>query len=257
MREDVIQVINKKAGEIRKLNDLLKTAYDELDTFSFTISHDLRTPLSSIKNYSEIILEDHGNEFSEEAKELFNRVIRGTDKMTSLIKDVLQYSRVGRAEMASEPIDMKRLLQEIREELVGLDERNDIKFIIKNTPSIIGDKTMVMQLFTNLVGNAVKYSTYPGRKDNAIVEIDGSTKDGFVVYTIKDNGIGIDMKYANRIFELFKRLDNVKNIDGTGVGLAIVKRIIEKHRGKIWLESQLDHGTKFYVGIPEKQTENA
>jgi light-regulated signal transduction histidine kinase (bacteriophytochrome) len=257
MREDVIQVINKKAGEIRKLNELLKTAYDELDTFSFTISHDLRTPLSSIKNYSEIILEDHGNEFSDEAKELFTRVIRGTDKMTSLIKDVLQYSRVGRADMASGPIDMKKLLEEIREELVGLEERNDIKFIIKNTPSLIGDKTMVMQLFTNLVGNAVKYSTYLGRKDAALVEIDGSAKDGFVVYTIQDNGIGIDMKYATRIFDLFKRLDNVKNIQGTGVGLAIVKRIIEKHRGKIWLESRLDHGTKFYIAIPEKQSENA
>lgn len=257
MREDVIQVINKKAGEIRKLNDLLKTAYDELDTFSFTISHDLRTPLSAVKNYTEIIMEDHGHEFTDEAKELFNRVIRGTDKMTSLIKDVLQYSRVGRAEIASEPIDMKKLFNEIREELIGLEERNDIKIIIKNTPSVNGDKTMMMQLFTNLVGNAVKYSTYPGRKDPALVEIDGSTKDGFVVYTIGDNGIGIDMKYANRIFELFKRLDNVKNIEGTGVGLAIVKRIIEKHRGKIWLESRLEHGTKFYVGIPEKQAENA
>lgn len=257
LREDLIQVINKKAGEIRKLNDLLKTAYDELDTFSFTISHDLRTPLSAIKNYTEIILEDHGHEFSEEAKELFNRVIRGTDKMTSLIKDVLQYSRVGRAEVASGPIDMKKLLQEIKEELIGLEERNDIQFIINNTPSVNGDKTMMMQLFTNLVGNAVKYSTYSGRKDAALVEIDGSIKDGYVIYTIKDNGIGIDMKYANRIFELFKRLDNVKNIHGTGVGLAIVKRIIEKHRGKIWLESRLEHGTKFYVGIPEKQAENA
>jgi light-regulated signal transduction histidine kinase (bacteriophytochrome) len=257
MREDVIQVINKKAGEIRKLNELLKTAYDELDTFSFTISHDLRTPLSSVKNYTEIILEDHGHELSQEAKELFDKVIRGTDKMASLIKDVLQYSRVGRAEIASQPIDMKRLFNEIKEELLGHTERKDVEFIIKNTPSVIGDKTMVMQLFTNLVSNAVKYSTYPNRKDIAQVEIDGATNDGFVVYSIKDNGIGIDMKYANRIFELFRRLDNVKNIQGTGVGLAIVKRIIEKHKGKIWLESRLDHGTKFYVGIPVKQVENA
>jgi chemotaxis family two-component system sensor kinase Cph1 len=257
LREDVVQVINKKANEIRKLNDMLKVAYDELDTFSFTISHDLRSPLSSVKNYTEIILEDHEKELSQEVKDLFYKVIRGTDKMSALIKDVLQYSRVGRAEFSSEPIDMKRMLQEIKEELLTPIPDIKIEFTIKNAPTLVGDKTMVMQLFTNLVGNAVKYSTYPGREDKGQVEIDGEEKGGFIVYTITDNGIGMDMKYANRIFDLFKRLDNVKNIQGTGVGLAIAKRIVEKHMGKIWLESKLNHGTKFYVAIPVKQAENA
>ncbi|MEO8406215.1 MAG: ATP-binding protein, partial [Chitinophagaceae bacterium] len=253
LREDLIQVINKKANEIRKLNDLLKTAYEELDTFSFTISHDLRTPLSSVKNYTEIILEDHEKEFSPEALDLFKRVIRGTDKMASLIKDVLQYSRVGRAGLVSNPIDMKKMLEDIREEVMAPHKARNIQFIIKNTPTINGDKTMLMQLFTNLAGNAVKYST----SDPAIIEINGEINGEFVEYTISDNGIGIDMKYATRVFELFKRLDNVKNIDGTGVGLAIAKRIVEKHQGKIWLESILNHGTKFYVSIPAKQAENA
>lgn len=253
LREDLIQVINKKASEIRKLNELLKVAYEELDTFSFTISHDLRTPLSAIKNYTEIILEDHKDEFSDEARDLFHKVIRGTDKMAGLIKDVLQYSRVGRAEIQHIPIDMKRLWNEIREELMAPVTGRDIEFIVKNTPELNGDKTMLMQLFTNLASNAVKYSPL----DPARIEIDGVVEDDFVVYTVSDNGIGIDMKYANRIFELFKRLDNVKNIQGTGVGLAIAKRIVEKHDGKIWLESRLNHGTKFYVALPVKQLENA
>lgn len=257
LREDVIQVINKKAGEIRKLNDLLKFAYDELDTFSFTISHDLRSPLSSIKNYAEIILEDHGHELSEDAQALFQKVIRGTDKMSGLIKDVLQYSRVGRTELQHTPIDMKKLLEEIRDELLAPLNGQKVRFLIRETPPISGDKTMLMQLFTNLAGNAVKYSTVENRPDPAHIEVNGEVKDGFVVYTVADNGIGIDMKYANRIFELFQRLDNAKNIQGTGVGLAIAKRIIEKHKGKIWLESRLNHGTKFYIGLPVKQEENA
>jgi light-regulated signal transduction histidine kinase (bacteriophytochrome) len=250
LREDLIQVINKKAGEIRKLNELLKEAYDELDTFSFTISHDLRTPLSSIKNYTEIIMEDHGGNLDEEAKFLFGKVIIAADKMAGLIRDVLQYSRVGRAELATDPVNMKKMLTEIKEELITPGKEKDVVLEIRETPEVCGDKTMILQLFTNLINNAVKYSTLPGQ--TARVSVNGEVKDGFVTYTIEDNGIGIDMRFANRIFELFKRMDNVKKIEGTGVGLAIAKRIVEKHDGKIWLESQLNHGTKFYVSLPIK-----
>lgn len=250
LREDLIQVINKKAGEIRKLNELLKEAYDELDTFSFTISHDLRTPLSSIKNYTEIVLEDYGKDLNDEAKALFGKVIAAADKMAGLIRDVLQYSRVGRADLTTDPVDMARMLKEIKEELISPRKEKNLVLEIRNTPDIYGDRTMILQLFTNLVGNAVKYSTLPGQISR--VTVNGEVADGFVTYTIEDNGIGIDMRYANRIFELFKRMDNVKKIEGTGVGLAIAKRIVEKHEGKIWLESRLNHGTKFYVSLPVK-----
>lgn len=252
LREDLIQVINKKSGEIRKLNELLKAAYDELDTFSFTVSHDLRTPLSSIKNYTEIILEDHGDKMDEDARHLFNKVIAGVDKMAGLIKNILQYSRVGRSELNNKiTVDMKAMLHEIKEELLGARKGEAINFEIGNTPELYGDKTMLLQLFTNLLGNGVKYSTYPG--NNSRVKVSGEKKAGFVTYTVEDNGIGLDMKYAGRIFELFQRLDNVKNIEGTGVGLAIAKRIVEKHGGKIWLESQLNSGTKFFIALPDKE----
>ena len=254
LRDDVIQVVNKNARQLRKLNELLKEAYDELDTFSFTISHDLRTPLSSIKNYTEIILEDHGHELSEDARQLFDKVVRGTNKMASLIKNVLHYSRVGRATIEVNPIDMHKLLHEIREELLAPYRDRDIEFNIKNTPPISGDKTMIMQLFSNLAGNAVKYST---NAQVPRIEIDGEVKDGTINYTVTDNGIGIDMKHANRVFELFKRLDNVREIEGSGVGLAIAKRIVDKHQGKIWLESKPNNGTKFYVSIPETNAQNA
>jgi len=144
---------------------------------------------------------------------------------------------------------MGKMLTEIKEEVLAPYGDRDIQISIINCPPINGDRTMLMQLFTNLMGNAVKYSP----RDPTVIEINGEIKDDFVVYTVEDNGIGIDMKYAGRIFELFRRLDNVKNIEGTGVGLAIAKRIVEKHNGKIWLESKLDHGTKFYIELPVKQ----
>jgi light-regulated signal transduction histidine kinase (bacteriophytochrome) len=254
LREDLIQVNNKKAGEIRKLNELLQNAYDELDTFSFTISHDLRTPLSSIRNYTEIILEDHEDKLNPEARELFAKVIRGTDKMAQLIRNVLQYSRVGRTNIETVPINMKSLLGEIREEVISGVKDREVEIRIGESPDIWGDKTMMLQLFTNLISNAVKYST---NAKLSVVEVEGTNANGFTTYTVKDNGIGIDMKYANRIFELFRRLDNVKNIEGTGVGLAIAKRIVEKHNGKIWLESRPGHGTKFYISLPDNKPENA
>jgi chemotaxis family two-component system sensor kinase Cph1 len=187
-------------------------------------------------------------------KELFDKIIRGTNKMAVLIKNVLQYSRVGRAEIEMVSIDMSKMLHEIKEEILSTQRNRDVDIRFGELPDITGDRTMIMQLFSNLVGNAVKYST---NVETAKIQVEGAIKDNFVTYCVSDNGIGIDMKYANRIFELFRRLDNVKEIEGTGVGLAIAKRIIEKHNGKIWLESRPNSGTKFYVSIPVKNPENA
>lgn len=248
LREDILQVINRKSSEIRKLNELLRQAYEELDTFTYTISHDLKTPLSTIKNYSEIIIEDYGKDMPDEAEELLHKIVKGTDKMTQLIRDVLHYTKVGRTGMKFSEIPMKALLEDIREDIIGANERKDVIVEIESVIDLHGDKTMLTQMFTNLIGNAVKYSSgvkKPVTTVKAVVEGD------HVLYTVSDNGIGLDMKYSARIFELFRRLDNVKNISGTGVGLAIVKRIVEKHNGRIWVESELNRGTKFYISLPK------
>ncbi|MGN6438853.1 MAG: ATP-binding protein [Agriterribacter sp.] len=249
LKEDILHIINRKSSEIRKLNDLLRKAYEELDTFTYTISHDLKTPLSSIKNYSEIIVEDYGESFPEEARQLLQKVIKGTDKMNQLIRDVLHYTKVGRTGIKFAKVDMSRLLNDIKEEVLIAEKGKNISIHIVDPVDVMGDATMVMQLFNNLIGNAAKYS---GNSKAAIVKIRAElVADGFVQYMVSDNGIGLDMKYAPRIFELFQRLDNAKGISGTGVGLAIVKRIVEKHGGKIWVESVLDNGTKFFVTLPK------
>lgn len=249
LKEDILHIINRKSSEIRKLNDLLRKAYEELDTFTYTISHDLKTPLSSIKNYSEIIIEDYGEDFPDDARQLLQKVIKGTDKMNQLIRDVLHYTKVGRTGIKFAKVDISRLLNDIKEEVLVAEKGKSISINIVNPMDVMGDATMIMQLFNNLIGNAAKYS---GTTKPSIVEINAEpVADGFIQYVVSDNGIGLDMKYAPRIFELFQRLDNAKEISGTGVGLAIVKRIVEKHGGKIWVESVLNNGTKFFVTLPK------
>lgn len=244
-REDFVHFINLKANEIRKLNEKLQEAYDELDTFSFTISHDLKTPIASVKNYAEILLEDNPH-LDGQARHFLNRIISSADNMNALIREVLGYSRVSRQQINRQELDMKSLLEELKTDLLYAFKSPDIQFTIAGTPPIKGDRVMITQVFSNLLGNAIKYSS---RSNPQIVSVDGREEDSQVIYTITDNGVGIDMNYGGHIFELFKRMDNVKDYEGSGVGLAIVKRIMEKHNARIWYESEPGNGTIFYLSF--------
>ncbi len=245
IREQIVYAVNRKANDIRQLNERLKLAYEELDTFSFTISHDLRTPLSSIKSYSELLITSNKS-LDDRAKQILGRIIAGTDKMNFLIKEILNYSRVGRADLEMSPINMTNLIGEIKKELTAAFNLPDLEIEIGETPDINGDATMISQVFTNLLNNAVKYSS---RSTPPKVSIEGSVNGDEITYTVRDNGVGIDVNYYSRVFELFKRMDNVKDYEGTGVGLAIVKRIVEKHEARIWFESTLGVGTIFYIAF--------
>ena len=138
------------------------------------------------------------------------------------------------------------MIEDFKKVIYESSQPKNLEFIIGTTPDITGDVVMIGQVFANLIGNAVKYSSKSG---NAIIKIEGYVSGNETIYTVADNGIGIDIKYHNRVFELFKRMDNVKEYEGSGVGLAIVKRIMEKHKGRIWFESQLGKGTVFYVSF--------
>ena len=248
VREQVIYAINRKANDIRLLNERLSLAYEELDTFSFTISHDLRTPLSSIKSYAELLLTSNKS-IDDNAKKILTRIIVGTDKMNFLIKEILNYSRVGRVDIEFSPIKMDRMLNEIQREVISALNPPNLEFEIGETPDIAGDSVMITQVFTNLINNAVKYSS---RSNPSKVKVAGVENGDEVIYSVSDNGVGIDVNYYSRVFELFKRMDNVKDFEGTGVGLAIVKRIVEKHEARIWFESTLGSGTIFYISFKKK-----
>lgn len=245
VREQVIYAINRKANDIRVLNERLNLAYEELDAFSFTISHDLRTPLSSIKSYAELLLTTNKS-IDDSAKNILERIVKGTNKMNFLIQEILNYSRVGRAEIELVPIDMGKLINEIKREVVTALKPENLQFIVGETPYIQGDAVMITQVFTNLINNAVKYSS---RANPSIVKVNGVVNNDETIYSVEDNGVGIDVNYYARVFELFKRMDNVKDFDGTGVGLAIVKRIVEKHKARIWFDSTLGVGTIFYIAF--------
>ncbi|GGE66103.1 light-regulated signal transduction histidine kinase (bacteriophytochrome) [Pedobacter psychrotolerans] len=244
IREIIINDVNKKANEIRLLNEKLQSAYEELDTFSYTISHDLRTPLTSIKTYAELMLKN--KTLDDTAIKMLSRILIGADKMNFLIKEILNLAKVGRSEISFEHINMQTLLNEIASEVWIAFKADKAELILGQLPDLKGDKTMIAQVFTNLISNAVKYSLMI---EKPIIEISGYIEGGEIIYAVKDNGIGIDNRYYDRVFELFKRMDNVKEIEGTGVGLAIVKRVVQRHQGRVWFESKLNAGSTFYVAF--------
>lgn len=244
IREIIITHINKKANEIRQLNEKLQLAYNELDTFSYTISHDLRTPLTAIKTYTELLMKNKS--IDEMGKKMLDRILVGADKMNFLINEILNLARVGRSEIIYETIDVASLLTEITNELWSAFKADKVELNLGQLPDLKGDKTLIMQVFTNLLSNAIKYSI---KVDKPVIAVYGTVTDNEIIYAVKDNGIGIDNLYYDRVFELFKRMNNAEDVEGTGVGLAIVKRIVEKHNGRVWFESKLEVGSTFYVAF--------
>ncbi|MGB4401123.1 MAG: ATP-binding protein [Daejeonella sp.] len=244
LKTEVIAAISQKASEIRILNEKLKQAYEELDTFSYTISHDLKNPLTTIMSFTQLMLRD--DSLSERSRGYLARIESGTEKMKAMIKEVLDYTRVGRAFTDFDEIETGPMIHELVKDLKVCFESENLEIHIGDTPPIKGDPTMISQVFSNLLSNAIKYSL---EAESPKISIQGIENDEEIVYSISDNGIGINIKQLPNIFELFKRMDNVQEIEGSGVGLAIVKRIVEKHQGKIWADSELDKGSTFYVAF--------
>ena len=241
-KEELLYIINKRASEVRILNERLKEAYQELEMFSSTISHDLKTPLAVIKGYAQLL--ERNKSLNEDGKGFAARISVGISRMTTLIAEVLDYSKVGRSETQFQLINMKDLLGAIRNETVLAFRHPDLILNINNTPDLYGDRTMLYQVFANLINNAVKYSRL---SNPPTVTIEGLEDEFEILYKIKDNGIGIDFHDHSKVFELFKRVNVSSDYEGTGVGLAIVKRILEKHNASIWIESPDDGGTIFWM----------
>jgi chemotaxis family two-component system sensor kinase Cph1 len=250
VREEIAFAIGKKANEIRVLNEKLKEAYDELDTFSYTISHDLKNPLTSIKSYAQL-LERNGS-LDAKGKQMVDRILISTSKMQTMIHEVLRYSQVGQHKTFLTLVDMEKMLQDLKEELMVANLNTNLEIVIEEAIEIYGDPTMVMQVFSNLLGNAVKYS-----KKSTVprVRVSCQDKGSCIQYSITDNGIGISQADQDRIFDLFTRSNDVAEYEGTGVGLSIVKKIMEKHHGRIWVDSTPQLGSAFHVSFIKHKLE--
>ena len=239
----IVETAHKKSSELNILHSKLKSAYEELDSFAYTVSHDLKNPLAVIKTYADFLI--YSNAFKEEkGKDISLKISKGASKMSLMIEDILKLTKISVAEIALEKVVMQQMIQEIVAENKMAHKADNTQVIIENTPDITADPTLLYQVFSNLIGNAIKYSS---KVDTPVVNISGYHCGNNLIYRIVDNGIGIDAKYHDMVFDIFKRMDNANSFEGTGVGLTIVKKIMNKLDGKIWVISTLNEGCTFYL----------
>jgi light-regulated signal transduction histidine kinase (bacteriophytochrome) len=218
-----------------------------LESFSYSVSHDLRAPLRAIRGYTKILMEDYAPNLEEDAQNMMNAVTANAERMSQLIDDLLSFSRMGKKEMNIRDVNMKNIAHEA---LNGIKATNGnslkAKITIHELLPTKADSTLMNNVFTNLISNAIKYSS----KNNAPeVEVNSFHRDGENIYYVKDNGVGFDMKYYDKLYGVFQRLHSTAEFEGTGVGLALVKRIITRHGGRVWAEAEPNKGATFYIAL--------
>jgi len=243
--------------EVRKLNaDLerrvaertaeLKAANDELEAFSYSISHDLRAPLRAVNGFAQILAKQLGPNLSPEMALSLERIRASGKNMGELIDGLLAFSRFSRQPLLKVPVDAEALVQQVLGDLRPEFAQRRVDIEVGKLPPCEADPTLLQQVFTNLISNALKYSR---QRDPAVIKIDSRPENGEHVYFVQDNGAGFDMEYATRLFQVFQRLHTTEEFEGTGVGLAIVHRIVHRHGGRIWAEAQVGRGATFYFTL--------
>lgn len=236
--------------EKKKITDAILQANADLEGFSYSVSHDLRTPLRAIDGFSNILLEDYADKLDEEGQRLLNVVRSNTVRMATLIDDILHFSRAGRVELSKQDVDMDAMVHKVVNELNSTGRESLVAVTIDTLLPVRGDPALLHQVWENLITNAIKFS---GKSAEPKVEIGMQTGDGETVFYVRDNGVGFDMKYKDKLFGVFQRLHGINEFPGTGIGLAIAKRIINRHGGRIWAEAELGKGATIYFSIPDKE----
>jgi signal transduction histidine kinase len=226
--------------ETKKINQ-------DLESFSYSVSHDLRAPLRSINGYSQILIEDYSEKFDAEGNRLLNIIINNARRMGQLIDDLLEFSRLGRQEIRRATVNIDVQVRTIASELMEREKDRKINLDIQPLGSAPVDDNMLRQVWINLIGNALKYSR---NKEEATIVIGRMDQNDEVVFFVKDNGAGFDMAYMDKLFGVFQRLHKNNEFEGTGVGLALVKRIVDRHKGRIWAEAKVGQGAAFYFSLP-------
>ncbi|GHN00806.1 hybrid sensor histidine kinase/response regulator [Cytophagales bacterium WSM2-2] len=232
--------------ELKKNLSQLETANKELESFSYSVSHDLRAPLRTLNGYASILLEDYSANLDGEANRLLQGIQGNADKMNNLIEDLLRLSKLERQEVEKTEVDVLKLVQNIISD-IGNSIQHNANIILNPLLPAHADRSLLAQVWVNLISNAIKYSA---KKDNPRVEISSSKQNGEVVYHIKDNGAGFNMDYADKLFGVFQRLHKSAEFEGTGIGLAIVKRVVSKHGGRVWAEAKPNEGATFFFSLP-------
>jgi len=254
-RKKVEKEVKKLNAELEKRvierTSQLEDANKELQAFAYSVSHDLRAPLRAISGFSEFIVEDYGPKLNVEGRRLLGLIRSNTQKMDQLITDILSFSRVTRGEHKVSKVDMTKMALSMLNELVSPETQEKISLIVEALPGALADSTFIKLVWINLISNAIKFSS--GKKKPEI-KIGGYTEDEFNIYYVKDNGVGFNPQYTHKLFGVFQRLHQADEFEGTGVGLAIVQRIIHRHGGKVWAEGKEGKGATFYFSLPVKRS---
>jgi signal transduction histidine kinase len=242
--------------ELEHRSEQLSAVNKELEAFSYSVSHDLRAPLRHISGFTDLLERSAGPDLDSSRKRYLKLISESALKMGELIDALLVFSRMGRTEMLQTRVDLNSIVQSAQREAIEADPAREVTWIIHPLPDVAGDRSMLQLVFTNLLSNAFKYSR---RAPHATIEVGVSNGSGAapneLVVFVRDNGVGFDMKYAGRLFGVFQRLHRAEDFEGTGIGLANVQRIVLRHGGRVWAESEPEVGSTFFVALP-KQREN-
>jgi len=237
----------KLESEVAERTRQLQVANNELEAFSYSVSHDLRTPLRSIDGFSQILLDEFQDKVDEQGKNYLYRIRSSAQHMAQLIDDMLNLSRVNRAEMNIQQVNLSEMAQELADELQEAQPEREIKFIIQKGVNVKGDSNLLRIVLENLIGNAMKFTS---KHPSTCIEFGTQLQNEIHVFFIRDNGAGFNMEYAQKLFRAFQRLHTTNEFPGTGIGLATVQRVIHRHGGKVWAEGEVEKGATFYFTIP-------
>jgi two-component system, chemotaxis family, sensor kinase Cph1 len=249
LRNAVVGIVLRRAEELAALADELKRTNKELEAFSYSVSHDLRAPFRHIVGFSELLKKESAD-LSDRGKRYVETIIESAYTAGTLVDNLLRFSQMGRTALRPKRVDVVQLITEIRHKLSTEIEGRRIDWIIDDLPQIVADPVLIRLVFENLLDNAIKY-TRP--RDPARIEIGSSRENGEVIFFVRDNGVGFDMKYIDKLFGVFQRLHRIEDFEGTGIGLANVRRIVERHGGRSWAEAELGKGATFYVALPDME----
>lgn len=247
-RRSAQRKVEELNAELERRNAALTSANQDLEGFSYSVSHDLRVPLRAIDGYARMLEEDVGDRLAADDQRKIGVIRDSTRRMGQLIDDLLAFSRVGRTPFESVVVDMTALARSCYAELREITERDLSDLALTPLPAVRGDRALLHQLLINLLSNAVKFTA---KRDRPRIEVGGHSTDEGALYWVRDNGAGFDMQYVDKLFGVFQRLHGQHEFHGTGVGLAIVKRVVSRHGGRVWAEGQVDAGATFYFTLPE------
>jgi light-regulated signal transduction histidine kinase (bacteriophytochrome) len=228
----------------------LESANRELEAFSYSVSHDLRAPLRHISGFANMLTEDHGGALDEAGRRYLSVISDSTAHMGRLIDDLLEFSRMGRVDMHRGRFSTADLVKEALAQIEGETRSRRIEWSIGDLPETRGDRALLKQVWMNLLSNAVKYT---GRRELAKISVGCRREDGEIVFSVRDNGAGFEMEYAGKLFGVFQRLHRQEEFEGTGIGLANVRRIVARHGGRTWAEGKLGEGAIFFFTLPDNQ----